>query len=120
MIENRLDAQYRVKNTDLEQRIYVQRETNQQLIDKKEELMRQIEAYHHSSGDQHTSDGPHNHSSDAHDSEYQRKAKQLETNITKLRQEIDRVRQETQKALSSAATSHQTVTKRSQFDMDDF
>jgi len=40
MIENRLDAQYRSKNTDLEQRIYAQRETNQQLINKKEELLR--------------------------------------------------------------------------------
>jgi hypothetical protein len=40
MIENRLDAQYRGKNTDLEQRIYVQRETNQQLIERKEELLR--------------------------------------------------------------------------------
>jgi hypothetical protein len=40
MIENRLDTQYREKNNDLEQRIYVQKETNQQLIDKKQELMR--------------------------------------------------------------------------------
>jgi hypothetical protein len=71
---------------------------------------------HHSS-DSHTSDGPH-HSHDSHDSEYQRKAKQLETNIVKLRHEIARVRDETQKAITSA--SQNTVTRRSQFDMDDF
>lgn len=118
MIENRLDAQYRAKNTDLEQRIQAQIETNKQLISKKEELMRQIEAYQHSSSDVHTSDGPH--SSDAHVSEYQRKAKQLEANIDKLRQEIDRVRHDTQKALSAAATVQHTVTRRSQFEMDDF
>jgi len=73
---------------------------------------------HHSS-DSHTSDGPH-HSHESHDSEYQRKAKQLETNIVKLRHEIGRVRDETQKAITSAASSHNTVTRRSQFDMDDF
>jgi hypothetical protein len=40
MIENRLDAQYRTKNTDLEQRIAAQREANQRLNEKKEELTR--------------------------------------------------------------------------------
>ena len=116
MIENRLDAQYRAKNSDLEQRIYVQRETNQQLIEKKEELNRQIEGYH-SSSDFHTSDGPHH---DDYDSEYQRKAKQLETNIAKLRQEIDRVRNDTQKVANSAATAQENTMRRSKFDMDDF